>query len=134
MRVALWPDSTLEEELSDTAPVLEGRWHGLLPLTNFVAEENGELIGFIEVGLRSIADGCDPARAVGYLEGWYVDSSHRGKGVGAALVHAAEEWSRAQGCTEIASDTWIDNEGSQRAHEALGFEVVDRVVNYRKPL
>jgi hypothetical protein len=26
------------------------------------------------------------------------------------------------------------NEGSQQAHEALGFEVVDRCVNYRKPL
>ena len=35
---------------------------------------------------------------------------------------------------ELASDTWIDNEKSQRAHEALGFEVVDRCVNYRKVL
>jgi hypothetical protein len=36
--------------------------------------------------------------------------------------------------TEIASDTWIDNEPSQRAHEALSFEVVDRCVHYRKAL
>src|SRR5688572_4077484 len=45
---------------------------------------------------------------------------------------AAEEWARGQGCTELASDTWIDNEVSQRAHAALGFELVDRCVNYRK--
>ena len=48
--------------------------------------------------------------------------------------NAAEEWARAHGCLEMASDTWIDNEESQRAHEALGFEVVDRCVNFRRAL
>jgi hypothetical protein len=32
------------------------------------------------------------------------------------------------------SDAIIDNELSQRAHEALGYEVVDRCVHYRKRL
>jgi DNA-binding MarR family transcriptional regulator len=40
----------------------------------------------------------------------------------------------SQGCTELASDTWIDNEPSQRAHLALGFEVVNRCINFRKTL
>jgi aminoglycoside 6'-N-acetyltransferase I len=71
---------------------------------------------------------------VGFLEGWYVAETHRRRGVGAALLRAAEDWAREQGCTEMASDTWLDNEGSQRAHEALGFEEVDRCVNYRKSL
>jgi len=35
---------------------------------------------------------------------------------------------------EMASDTWIDRVTSQRVHEALGFEVVDRSVHYRKSL
>ena len=73
-------------------------------------------------------------RPVGFLEGWFVLESHRGRGIGAALLRAAEEWARGHGCTEMASDTWIDNQMSQRAHEALGFEVVDRCVNYRKRL
>ena len=34
----------------------------------------------------------------------------------------------------MASDTWIDNTLSQRAHEALGYTVVDRCVHYRKSL
>ena len=55
-------------------------------------------------------------------------------GVGRALVECAERWVREQGCTELASDTWLDSEASQRAHEALGFELVDRCVNYRKSL
>ena len=54
--------------------------------------------------------------------------------MGALLLAAAQDWARGQGCVEMASDTWIDNEESQRVHEALGFEVVDRCVHYRKPL
>ena len=53
---------------------------------------------------------------------------------GGALMHAAEDWARSQGCYEVASDTWIDHESSQRAHEALGFEVVDSCVPFRKGL
>jgi aminoglycoside 6'-N-acetyltransferase I len=34
----------------------------------------------------------------------------------------------------MAFDTWLDNVDSQRAHRVLGFEVVDRCVNYRKNL
>ncbi len=33
-----------------------------------------------------------------------------------------------------ATAAWIDNELSQRCHEALGFKVVDRCVHYRKAL
>jgi hypothetical protein len=34
----------------------------------------------------------------------------------------------------MASDTVLDNEESQRAHESLGYEIVGRTVNYRKRL
>src|SRR6185437_10945650 len=32
--------------------------------------------GFLEVGLRSHADGRNPLRLVGYIEGWYVAEDH----------------------------------------------------------
>lgn len=60
--------------------------------------------------------------------------AHRGSGVGRAMMRAAEEWAHSQGSHEMVSDTWINHQSSQRAHEALGFEVVDRCVHYRKPL
>jgi len=50
------------------------------------------------------------------------------------LLRAAEDWARSQGCIEMASDTAIDNQVSQRAHEALGFEVAERSVLYPKTL
>jgi aminoglycoside 6'-N-acetyltransferase I len=142
-REALWPNASAEEHARETALILEGKLPLTMPLIILVAElvaelagetSNGTLAGFLEVDLRSHADGCDPARPVGYIEGWYVAESHRHKGIAKKLLAAAEDWARSQGCVEIASDTWIDNEVSQRVHEALGYEVVDRCVHYRKKL
>jgi len=106
-----------------------------MPLIIFVAEAtDGTLVGFLEVDLRSHADGCNPSRSVGYIEGWYVTEDHRQSGVGKKLLDNAEEWARSHRCVEMASDALIDNELSQRVHEALGYEVVDRCVHYRKRL
>jgi aminoglycoside 6'-N-acetyltransferase I len=135
LRHALWPEGSEEEHARELSPMLSGTAPGTLPSSIMLAEDPaGEAIGFVEVGLRSHADGCDRALPVGYLEGWYVAPAHRRRGVGAKLVEAAESWARSHGCREMASDTWIDNLESQRAHEALGFTVVDRCVNYRKAL
>lgn len=135
MRVALWPDATIDEHTAEANAIAVGEHEGSLPLVAFVAEmANGELAGFVEVGLRSHAGGCDAAQPVGYIEGWFVAAARRGQGVGRQLIPQAEEWAHEQGCQEMASDTWIDNEGSQKAHEALGYEVVDRCVLFRKSL
>jgi aminoglycoside 6'-N-acetyltransferase I len=115
--------------------VLTTRASGTLPAIVFVAQEaEGRIVGFIEVGLRSHADGCDTSRPVGYVEGWFVAPDLRSKKIGTRLLAAAEKWARDQGCREMASDTWLDNTVSQRVHEALGFAVVDRCVTYRKSL
>ena len=135
LRKALWPGTSAAEHARELEPILTGDTPGAMPLINFVAETaDGLLAGFAEVDLRSHADGCDPARPVGYLEGWYVAEEYRRTGVGRRLLAFAEDWARSHGCVEMASDTWIDNEVSQRCHAALGFEVVDRCVNYRKKL
>ena len=67
-----------------------------------------------------------------FLEAWYVEPEHRRRGVGRALIERAENWCREQGCREMGSDTWIDHQESQLAHAALGYEVVDRCVHFRK--
>jgi aminoglycoside 6'-N-acetyltransferase I len=135
MWASLWPDTLLEVHLKELDDTLSKGMNGTLPMVILVShDEDGALIGFLEVGMRSHADGCNPARPVGFVEGWFVQEAFRNRGIGRELMRSAEDWARAQGCLEMASDTWIDNEGSQRAHEALGFEVVDRCVTFRKRL
>ena len=131
---ALWPDAPIAEHRDHAAAILSGNPPSTLPLVLFVAEIEGQVVGFIEVGLRSHADGCDTRHPVGFVEGWYVDERYQRRSLGRALMVAAEDWSRSQGARELASDTWIGEQPSQRAHEALRFEVVGRCVNFRKSL
>ena len=160
MRSLLWPDGPREEHRRETETFLAGAPVCTTPHTVFVAESvaltaapgSGEshpadeavtgrnsatgpvLAAFLEVDLRSHADGCDPLHPVGFIEGWFVRETSRKRGIGGQLVRAAEDWARAQGCREMASDTWIDEQVSERAHQALGFEVVDRCIHFRKSL
>jgi aminoglycoside 6'-N-acetyltransferase I len=127
MRDALWPagDHARDVDRYFAAEVRE-------PLDVLIAFDE-EAIGFVEISIRPYAEGCETDR-VAFVEGWYVEPDARGTGVGAALIRAAEEWARSQGCTEIASDTEVDNVSSAAAHLALGFEETVVVRCFRKPL
>lgn len=130
LRVSLWPESSPEEQLKELDSTLTSEC-----MATFIAhDDSGHLVGFLEACLRSHADGCDTAHPVGFVEGWFVEEPYRHQGVGRELVRAAEGWARSRGCIEMASDTLIDNHVGQLAHEALGFEVVDRCVHYKKGL
>src|SRR5687768_5352554 len=127
-RATLWPEGSVEEHARELGPQLESAADCTL-----IAEADGYVIGFLEGRLRSHADGCATS-PVGYVEGWFVMEPWRRRGVGRALVQRFELWAAERGCRELASDTWLHNTESQRAHESLGFSEVDRVVTYRKPL
>lgn len=130
----LWPDMD-DSDTEWVSASVAGRPLSTMPLEFILAVDEGDRhVGFIEIGLRSHADGCDARRPVGYVEGWYVDAAHRRRGVGRLLMDAAADWARAKGCTELGSDTWADRIESIDAHIALGFEVVDRVVEFRRTL
>jgi len=135
LREDLWPESPASEHARELTSLFAGTLNGALPVAVYVAETaDGDLAGFLEIGLRSHADGCDSRQPVAFVEGWFVVERYRRRGVGRRLLAAAESWARRQGCIEMASDTWVDRLVSQRVHDALDFEVVDRCVHYRKPL
>lgn len=75
-------------------------------------------VGFVELSVRSYAEEC-VTESVAYLEGWYVAPEARRRGMGTALVRAAEDWAREQGCAELASDALLDNHTGAATHPAL---------------
>jgi aminoglycoside 6'-N-acetyltransferase I len=130
MRHSLWPDEAWSHT-DEVARFFAGRLK--IPLAVLVAEDNGSLIGFAELNIRPYAEGCATDR-VAFLEGWYVEPAARGRGVGRALVAAAEAWAIDQRCTEFASDSLADNTASAAAHKALGFDEVEVIRCFRKSL
>jgi aminoglycoside 6'-N-acetyltransferase I len=50
------------------------------------------------------------------------------------MVRVAEVWALEKGCTEMASDTWLENETSIAAHLKMGYEEVERLVHFVKRL
>lgn len=135
MCALLWPDSPVAEHRRELESALRSGMNGTLPAAILVAQDtDGMLTGFLQVGLRSHADGCDVSQPVGFVEGWFVQERFRHQGIGKALMCGAETWSRQHGCREMASDTWIEQEESIHAHKGLAFEVVDCCVHFRKRL
>lgn len=139
LRQALWPDddasepvgARLAEHLAEMASQLAEPQR----FAQFIARDaGGEALGLVEAALRhDYVPGTD-STPVGFLEGLYVVPAARRQGVARALVKAAADWARAQGCTELASDTPLDNLLSQAVHERLGFAEAERVVFFSKRL
>ena len=128
MRKGIWTDWTDEYLDVDMDQILASDND-----VAFFACVEGSPAGMIEVRIKESAEGCVTS-PVGYLEAWFVDESFRGKGVAGALTDAAEDWARERGCTEMASDTWLENESSIRAHVKMGYIEVERLVHYVKRL
>ncbi|HTP02277.1 MAG TPA: GNAT family N-acetyltransferase [Anaerolineales bacterium] len=129
LRLLLWPEAGSDDLSHEMDAILADE---LTPV--FVLErDGGGLGGFLEAGLRKYAEGCVTA-PVGYIEGWFVDADLRGWGFGHQLVRAAEDWARSRGLHEMASDTWLDNEVSIRAHLAMGYQEVERLIHFARTL
>lgn len=129
MRQGLWPDAPLEYLDFDLDDLLADEDAAI-----FVASTaDVGLVAFIEAGLRDYGEGCDTS-PVGYIEAWYVDPHLRGQKIGREMMRAAERWAREKGCTEMASDTWLENDVSIAAHLRVGYEEAERLVHFVKRL
>jgi aminoglycoside 6'-N-acetyltransferase I len=132
MRQALWPAEAGEHAREIARYFDLGGTPQLLGVL-LACDEKGEAVGMIELSIRPYAEGCATDR-VAFVEGWYVEPAERAKGIGAALMRAAEDWARSQGCVELGSDAEVENLESAAAHRALGFTETGVVRCFRKPL
>lgn len=77
-----------------------------------------------------------PLESDPYVEigGLVVDESHRGKGVGTALLDRVESWARQKRCETISVRSNIIRHGAHRFYAARGYEQVKTQHTFRKRL
>ncbi len=88
----------------------------------WVAEENGEIIGFLVA--QCVAGEALHIVTIDVKEGW------RRRGVGAALMNAAEEWGNRQSLKLVSLETAEDNQGAQAFYKKRGYIRLNRVERY----
>ena len=84
--------------------------------THFVAIENNTVIGWCDV-LRNFAQ----VRHHSGTLGMSVASSHRGKGIGRALIARAIDHASARGLSRIELTVHVDNAIARTLYESVGF-------------
>jgi GNAT superfamily N-acetyltransferase len=89
----------------------------------FVAVLDGETVGLATVHARAV---LHVARPVAQLTALVVPPAMRGRGVGRALVGAAEQWGRAQGADRLVVTTALHRADAPLFYERLGFEHTGR--------
>jgi RimJ/RimL family protein N-acetyltransferase len=94
-----------------------------------VAEEQGNVVGRL-----SIVRDAHPASSHVADLGLMVAASHRRRGIGSALLAAAEEWARGAGVSKLELHVFPHNEAAIALYEAFGYEREGyRRRHYRRP-
>lgn len=130
LRVARWPEIMAS---AHALQLVHFFWSGSRDVACFVAEENGGIVGFLELSLREEVtfSGRSP---VAHVDGWYVMPEWQGRGIGRALIAAGEAWGRARRCESLTAHTSLESESDHAMHTALGFAPVARMVQWRRTL
>jgi GNAT superfamily N-acetyltransferase len=86
----------------------------------FVAELNGDVIGYVYAGLEPIS-WKDLRDACGFIHDVGVDEPARRAGTATALIEKAVEWLRDRGAPRVVLTTAEKNTGAQQLFARLGF-------------
>jgi len=87
----------------------------------FVYMKEGKAIAVLSLDLRDDYVEGTSSSPVGYIEGIYVEPEHRKSGFARELIEFAKSWSKENGCKEMASDCYLENNYSRIFHNAVGF-------------
>jgi len=88
--------------------------------TLLVADEGGRAAGWIQVSLTRIFESPVSAEIAGLV----VDAEARGRGIGAALVAAAEDWAAEHGCGTVRVRCNVVRERAHAFYRREGFREI----------
>ncbi|WP_105616494.1 aminoglycoside 6'-N-acetyltransferase [Vallitalea okinawensis] len=125
MALELWPDNLYDELKKEFKEIVT---HDNQKEEVLLYQQDDNFIGFIHVAIRNdYVEGTDFS-PTGYIEGIYVKSDSRMKGIAKTLVKAGEGWAKEKGCRQMASDVELHNEDSIKFHKRINYREVNRVV------
>lgn len=129
LALLLWPDHTATDLVDDARELLQsGR------TAYFLAREDGRAVAFAQCAERRDYVEGTAGGPVGYLEGIYVLSEYRQQGIAGALLQTCEQWARARGCRQFASDCEFGNDSSLAWHLRAGFSEANRIICFVKEI
>jgi ribosomal protein S18 acetylase RimI-like enzyme len=98
----------------------------------WVAEHQGQLVGFINVTVRDAADiPLLVPRRYAFVENIVVKESFQRRGVGEALMARAHRWAEAQGARTMELNVYEFNQAAQAFYRKLGYETLTRRMRRR---
>lgn len=108
------------------------RLRALLPQQNqaLVAVADADVVGWVQVDVHStlLLDN------VAELAGLVVEEKWRDKGIGRALLKAAEQWALERGCSTMYVRTNIIRHAAHTFYRHLGYQQVKTSLTFAKPL
>lgn len=129
LTLELWPDHSRQEMKTELQRQLS-----VERAVYFLAVEEENMAGFAQCQLRyDYVEGTESS-PVGYLEGVYIREDWRKKGLARQLLETCEQWAKAQGCSEFASDCELSNLQSLEFHLKAGFTEANRIICFTKKL
>ena len=130
----LWVQSAEEHALYDhvyaTAPDAEKTMRRFLADLSansysclFVAERDGQVIGFLSGELREGSPAFEP-KIWAAVEDVYVAPDHRSLGVGRALFEECQKWAQSKDVDGVSLQVAAGNTRARKFYESLGFREV----------
>jgi len=115
-----------------TGPEIERRFDRIAAEQNalLIADEGGSALAWIHVAVHPYLE----SDATAEIAGLVVADGHRSRGIGKALVDAAESWAMGKGCRALRVRSRIVRERAHAFYERAGFQRIKTQHCFEKPI
>jgi aminoglycoside 6'-N-acetyltransferase I len=129
MGIDLWPDNKYEELKKEFGRIIDSDKYLIL-----LYLMDDKPVAFLYVSVRTDYVEGTKSSPTGFIEGVYVKSGQRRKGISKKLLVEGEKWLKEKGCKQIGSDIEMENQDSYYFHKGTGFTEAARLIAFIKDI